>query len=86
MVRRCDVDTKNEMKGGDLMTNLQWSGQFGRLKTLLDRDDEGMVANDDDSDYLVQRNVSDLIGGGSKQPRKHQCNDSSYKLEEERNI
>ena len=60
----------------------------------MDRNDEGMVVNDDecdneeydDGDYLVQRNDSALIGGGSKQPRKRQCNDASYKFEEERNI
>ena len=83
----------DEMKGGDLMKNLQWLGQFGRLRTLLDRDDEGMVVNDDDEcdneeydgDYLVQRNDSDLIGGGSKQLRTHNP-DTSYKFEEERNI
>ena len=90
----------NEMKSGDLMKNLQWLGQFGCLRTLLDRDgsDEGMVVNDDDEcdnndedeeydgDYLVQRsgNDSDLIGGAK--PRKRQCNDASYKFEEERNI
>ena len=76
------------------MKNLQWLGQFGHLRTLLDKDDEGMVVNDDecdneeydDGDYLVQRNDSDLIGGGSKQPRKLQCSDASYKFEEERNI
>ena len=82
------------MKGGDLMKNLRWLGQFGRLRTLLDRDDEGMVVNDDDEcdneeyddgDYLVQRSGNDLIGGGSKQLRKHN-NDASYKFEEERNI
>ena len=88
------------MKGGDLMKNLWWLGQFGPLKTSLDRDDEGMVVNDDDEcynnndeeydgDYLVQQRsgCNDLIGGGSKEPRKHQRNDaSSYKFEEERNI
>ena len=80
------------MKGSDLMKNLRWLGQFGRLRTLLDRDDEGMVDNDDDEcdnedgDYLVQRSDSDLIGGGSKPPKKRQCNDTSYKFEEERNI
>ena len=83
----------DEMKGGDLMKNLRWLGQFGHLRTLLDRDgsDEGLVVNDDecddeDSDYLIQRSDSELIGGGSKPPRKHQCNDASYKFEEERNI
>ena len=85
----------NEMKGGDLMKNLRWLGQFGHLRTLLDRDDEvnDEYDNDDDDedaedgDYLVQQR-SDLIGGGSKQLRKRQCrnNDASYKFEEERNI
>ena len=27
----------DEMKGGDLMKNVQWLGQFGCLRTLLDR-------------------------------------------------
>ena len=86
----------DEMKGGDLMKNLQWLGQFGHLRTVLDRDDEvndecGDNDDDDedaeDGDYLVQQR-SDLIGGGSKQPRKRQCrnDDASYKFEEERNI
>ena len=80
------------------MKTWRWLGQFGCLRTLLDRDgsDERMVVNDacdnDDEDeeydgnYLVQRsgNDSDLIGGS--QPRKCQCNDASYKFEEERNI
>ena len=86
----------NEMKGGDLMKNLRWLGQFGHLRTLLDRDadevnDECGDNNDDDEDaedYLVQQRSSDLIGGGSKQPlRKRQChnnNDASYKFEEEK--
>ena len=81
------------MKGSDLMKNLRWLGQFGCLRTLLDRDsgsDERMVVNDDecedeDGDYLVQRSDSDLIGGASKR-RKRQRNDASYKFEEERNI
>ena len=75
------------------MKNLQWLGQSGHLRTLLDRDgsDEGMVVNDDECDnedgnYLVQRSDSDLTGGGSKPPRKRQCNDASYKFKEERNI
>ena len=82
------------------MKNLRWLGQFGHIRTLLDRDDEGMVVNDDDEcdndddeeydgDYLVQQRSggNDLIGGGSKQPRKRQHNDaSSYMFEEERNI
>ena len=86
----------DEMKGSDLMKNLRWLGQFGHLRTLLDRDDEvndECVDNDDndedaeDGDYLVQQK-SDLIGGGSKQPRKRQCrnDNASYKFEEERNI
>ena len=86
------------MKGSDLMKNLRWLGQFGCLRTLLDRDDEvndecGDNDDDDedaeDGDYLVQQR-SDLIGGGgSKPPRKCQCHnndDASYKFEEERNI
>ena len=84
------------MKGGDLMKNLRWLGQFGCLRTLLDRDDEvndECGDNDDDGedaedgDYLVQQK-SDLIGGGSKQPRKRQRrnDDTSYKFEEEMNI
>ena len=89
----------NEMKGGDLMKTLRWFGQFGRLRTLLDRDDEvndecGDNDNDDedaeDGDYLVQQRSGDLIGGGgSKPPRKRQRrnnDDTSYKFEEERNI
>ena len=90
----------DEMKGGELMKNLLWLGQFGRLRTLLDRDadevnDECGDNDDDDEDaedgdYLVQQRSGDLIGGGSKQPpRKRQCcnnNDTSYKFEEERNI
>ena len=83
------------------MKNLQWLGQFGCLRTLLDRDadevnDECGDNDDDDEDaedgdYLVQQRSGDLIGGGSKQPpRKRQCrnnnNDASYKFEEERNI
>ena len=78
------------------MKNLWWLGQFGHLRTLLDREDEvndecGDNDDDDedaeDGDYLVQQK-SDLIGGGSKQPRKRQCcnDDTSYKFEEERNI
>ena len=81
----------DEMKGGDLMKNLQWLGQFGRLRTLLDRDadevnDEcGDNDNDDEDAEEVQQRSGDLIGGGP--PRKHQrCNDTSYKFEEERNI
>ena len=38
------------MKGGDLMRNLQWLGQFGRLRTLLDDDDEVNDNNDEDSE------------------------------------
>ena len=82
------------MKGGDLMKNLRWLGQFGHS---LDRDadevnDEcGDNDNDDDEDaedYLVQQRSGDLIGGGGS-PRKHQHrnnNDASYKFKEERNI
>ena len=78
------------MKGSDLMKNLQWLGQFGHLRTLLDGSDEGMVVNDDecddeDEDGVVQKSDSDLIGGGSKPPRKRQRNDASYKFKEERN-
>ena len=67
------------MKGGNLMKNLRWLGQFGHLRTLLDN--EGMVVNDDecddeDGDYLVQKSGNDLIGGGSKPLRK--CNNASY--------
>ena len=89
----------DEMKGSDLMKNLRWLGQFGRLRTPLDRDDEvndecGDNDDDDeeDGDYLVQQRSGDLIGGGgggSKPPRKRQCrnnDDASYKFEEERNI
>ena len=66
----------DEMKSSDLMKNLQWLGQFGHLRTLLDSSDE---VNDDecdneDEDGLVQRSGNDLIGG------------ASYKFEEERNI
>ena len=82
------------MKGGDLMKNLWWLGQFGHLRTLLDRDADEVNDvcgdNEDTEDYLVQQRSGDLIGGGSKQPpRKCQCsnnNDASYKFKEERNI
>ena len=81
----------DEMKGGDLMKNLWWLGQFGRLRTLLDRDadevnDEcGDNDNDDEDAEEVQQRSGDLIGGGP--PRKCQRhNDTSYKFEEERNI
>ena len=77
------------------MKNLRWLGQFGRLRALLDRDDEvndECGDNDDDDedaeDYLVRQRSGDLIGGGGP-PRKHQCHnddDASYKFEEERNI
>ena len=74
------------MKGGDMMKNLRWLGQFGHLRTLLDyevNDECGGDNNDDDEDAVQQ---SDLIGGGGS-PRKHQCcNNASYKFEEERNI
>ena len=86
------------MKGGDLMKNLRWLGQFGRLRTLIDRDadevnDECGDNDDDDEDAEdgeVQQRSGDLIGGGPL--RKHQRrnnnnnNDTSYKFEEERNI
>ena len=81
------------------MKNLQWLGQFGHLRTLLDRDanevNDECGDNDDDNedaeDYLVQQRSGDLIGGGSKQPprkrqRRNNNNDASYKFEEERNI
>ena len=100
--RECGINylfKPDEMKGGDLMKNLRWLGQFGRLRTLLDRDadevNDECGDNDDDNedaedgDYLVQQRSGDLIGGESKQPRKHQRrnnNDTSYKFEEERNI
>ena len=51
------------MKGSDLMKNLRWLGQFGHLRTLLDRDGDSDEVNDDecdnddeeyDGDYLVQ--------------------------------
>ena len=82
------------MKGGDLRKNLWWLGQFGCLRTLLDREGSDEV-NDDECDnddeeydgyYLVRRSGNDLIGGSK--PRKHQCNDDalSYKFKEERNI
>ena len=85
----------DEMKGGDLMKNLRWLGQFGRLRTLLDRDDEvndecgdnDNNDNEDAEDYLVRQRSGDLIGGGGP-PRKRQRrnDDASYKFEEERNI
>ena len=88
----------DEMKGGDLMKNLRWLGQFGRLRTLLDRGDADEVNdecgdNDDDDEDAeeVQQRSGDLIGGGP--PRKRQRrnnnnnnNDTLYKFEEERNI
>ena len=81
----------DEMKGGDLMKNLWWLGQFGHLRTLLDRDadevnDECGDNDDDDEDAEeVQQRSGDLIVGGP--PKKRQChNDTSYKFEEERNI
>ena len=86
----------DEMKGSDLMKNLRWLGQFGRLRTLLDRDadevnDECGDNDDGDEDAEeVQQRSGDLIGGGP--PRKRQRrnnnnnNDTSYKFEEERNI
>ena len=94
--KECDINYSfkpDEMKGGDLMKNLRWLGQFGCLRTLLDSSDEvnDECGDDDedaeDGDYLVQQR-SDLIGGGSKQLRKRQKgnDDTSYKFEEERNI
>ena len=89
MVRRRNADTKNkecginysfkpdEMKGGDLMRNLQWLGQFGCLRTLLD--DEVNDNNDEDAEEQ-----SDLIDGGG--PQRKRRNDASYKFEEERNM
>ena len=79
----------NEMKGSDLMKNLQWLGQFGHLRTLLDSSDEGnddVCDNNEDEDNLVQQRSGDLIGGGSKQLRKCNNDASYYKFEEERNI
>ena len=84
----------DEMKGGDLMKNLRWLGQFGHLRTLLDRDadevnDEcGDNDSDDEDAEEVQQRSSHLIGGGPLRKRQH-CNnnnDTSYKFEEERNI
>ena len=73
------------MKGGDLMKNWRWSGQFGRLRTLLDDDVNDDNNNDTDNDEDAEEQ-SDLIGSGGP-PRKRQChNDASYKFEEERNI
>ena len=41
----------DEMKGSDLMRNLQWLGQFGgHLRTLLDDDDEVNDNNDEDAE------------------------------------
>ena len=68
----------DEMKGGDLMRNLQWLGQFGHLRTLLDDDDEVNDNNNEDAEEQ-----SDLIGGGG--PQRKRRNDASYKFEEERN-
>ena len=69
------------MKGGDLMKNLLWLGQFGCLRILLDDEINDDNNNNDDKDVVQQ---SDLIGGGGP-PRKC-CNDTSYKFEKERNI
>ena len=93
MQRRCKECLINysfkpdEMKGGDLMKNLWWLGQFGRLRTLLDDEVNDDNNNDDDNDKDAEEvQQSDLIGGGGP-PRKRQChNDASYKFEEERNI
>ena len=70
------------------MKNLQWLGQFGHLRTLLDSSDEGnddVCDNDEDEDNLVQQRSGDLIGGESK-PRKCNNDASYYKFKEERNI
>ena len=84
----------DEMKGGDLMKNLRWLGQFGCLRTLLDSSDEvnGECHDEDaeeDGDYLVQQRSGDLIGGGGSKPlrkcQRHNDN-ASYKFKEERNI
>ena len=80
------------MKGSDLMKNLRWLGQFGHLRTLLDRDadevnDECGDNDDDDEDAEeVQQRSGDLIGGGPPWKRQRRNNDASYKFEEERNI
>ena len=74
----------DEMKGGDLMKNLWWLGQFGHLRILLD-DEVNDDNNNDDNDEDAEEQ-SDLIGSGGPQ-RKCQChNNASYKFEEERNI
>ena len=59
------------------MKNLWWLGQFGCLRTLLDRDadevNDECGDNDDDDDEdaeEVQQRSGDLIGGGP--PRKRQ--------------
>ena len=72
----------DEMKGGDLMKNLQWLGQFGCLRTLLD-DDE---VNDDDNNDEDAEEQSDLIGGGGSPRKRQRRNDASYEFEEERTI
>ena len=78
------------------MKNLRWLGQFGCLRTLLDRDadevnDECGDNDDDDEDAEdgeVQQRSGDLIGGGPPRKNQHRNNnnDTSYKFEEERNI
>ena len=79
------------MKGGDLMKNLQWLGQFGHLRTLLDRVVAlmklmMMSVTTTMKSTMVTIWFNDLLGGSKL--RKHQRNDnaSSYKFEEERNI
>ena len=52
----------NEMKGGDLMKNLQWLGQFGHLRTLLD-DDE---VNDDDDEEAEEQSENKLVVVGHR--------------------
>ena len=75
----------DEMKGGDLMKNLRWLGQFGRLRTLLHDEVNDDNNNDDDNDEDAEEQ-SDLIGGGGPPRKRQRRNDASYKFEEERNI
>ena len=82
--KECGINYSfNEMKGSDLMKNLQWLGQFGRLRTLLD--DEVNDDNDDDNNEDAEEQ-SDLIGGGGPSRKRQHHNNASYKFEEERNI
>ena len=67
--KECSVNYSfkpDEMKGGDLMKNLPWLGQFGRLRTLLDDEVNDDNNNDDDDEDAeeVQQRSGDLIGGG----------------------